>query len=154
LGGDLGTGLERRPQPLDVHDRELLARGVPKALQLRHAALQGHLPALEPELRVVARAPALGASAGCLALPGRAAAAHTAAVPLGALRGLEVMELHSSTSSTVTRWETFRTMPRISGRSSFTTESRIRCSPSARTVAFWSFGRSMTLRVWVMRSLL
>ena len=43
-------------------------------------------------------------------------------------------------------------MPRISGRSSLTTESRIRCSPRRRTVCFWSFGRSITLRTWVTLS--
>src|SRR5918996_5694251 len=44
-------------------------------------------------------------------------------------------------------------MPRMSGRSSLITLSRIRCSPSRRTVSFWSFGRSITLRTWVTLSL-
>src|SRR5262245_19884944 len=45
-------------------------------------------------------------------------------------------------------------MPRISGRSSLITESLMRCRPSARTVRFWSLGRSMTLRRWVTLSFL
>src|SRR5947207_15397498 len=44
-------------------------------------------------------------------------------------------------------------MPRISGRSSFTTESLMRLSPSARIVAFCSRGRSIALRRWVTFSL-
>src|SRR5919108_6095232 len=63
------------------------------------------------------------------------------------------MQLHSLISSTSTRWRTFATIPRISGRSSLTTVWPLRFSPSARTVAFWSLGRSMTLRSWVTLSL-
>ena len=43
----------------------------------------------------------------------------------------------SSTSSTVTRCVTVATMPRISGRSSFTTVSWIRLRPRERSVWRW-----------------
>ena len=52
-----------------------------------------------------------------------------------------MMQLHlvpspSGTSSTRTRCETLAIIPRISGLSSLTTESRRRCRPSRLTVAF------------------
>src|SRR5439155_18708245 len=153
IGGDLGARIEGGPEPLHIDDGVLLPGGVAEPLQLGDPALQGHLPALEPQLWVVPRTPALGAPAGGLALPGRAASPHAPARLLRPLRRLQVVELHSVTSSTRTRWETLRIMPRISGRSSLTTESCIRCRPSARMVAFWSQGRSIPLRVCVMRSL-
>ena len=43
------------------------------------------------------------------------------------------LDRHYSTSSTVTRWLTAKIMPRISGRSSLTTTSLIRFSPSERS---------------------
>src|SRR5438093_13708499 len=68
-----------------------------------------------------------------------------------------MMQLHlvpspSGTSSTRTRCETLAIIPRISGLSSLTTESCRRCRPSRLTVAFWSFGRSMQLRISVTLS--
>src|SRR5205809_1358469 len=125
--GDLGARLEDGAQTLDVHHGEVRARRVAEPLELGNPALQGHLAPFEPELGVVARAPALGAPPGGLALPRRPAPADAAPGPFRALRRLQVMELHSATSSTRTRCETLRIMPRISGRSSLTTESRIRC---------------------------
>src|SRR4249919_721473 len=137
--------LEHLAERAHVHDGLLDAVRVREALELGHAALERHLATLEPRLRVVARAPALGAPARGLA---------PRAVLLGALRGLEVMQLHDDvlprlrlvappsslpspgTSSTRTRWCTLAIMPRISGRSSLITQSRIRCSPRRRTVCF------------------
>src|SRR3712207_3759683 len=51
----------------------------------------------------------------------------------------EVVDLdrHYSTSSTFTRWLTAKIMPRISGRSSLTTTSLIRFSPSERSEFRW-----------------
>src|SRR3954454_18167945 len=141
------AGLEHRPgirlavrerlrQPVHVHDRVLDAVGVAEALELRHPADQRDLAALESELRVVAGEVALRSAAGGLSFSGSLAAADARARRVRTLRGPEVMELHPDTSSTSTRWRTFSIMPRISGRSSLTTESFMRCSPSARTVAF------------------
>src|SRR6266511_1158181 len=72
----------------------------------------------------------------------------------GAGRGTQVMQLHSGTSSTFTRWETLNTMPRISGRSSCSTTSRIRFRPNDLMVARCGRGRPISERTWVMRSLL
>src|SRR5262249_47480166 len=54
-----------------------------------------------------------------------------------------------STSSTVTRWVTVATMPRISGRSSLTTASCTRFSPSDRSVCRWLSFDPMADRTWV-----
>src|SRR5215211_6812772 len=59
------------------------------------------------------------------------------------------MQLHSCTSSTSTRWETLKIMPRISGRSSLRTVSPIRLSPRLLTVARWGRGRPIRDRFWV-----
>src|SRR3954453_22194998 len=127
---------ERRREPVDVHDRVLDAVGVVEALELRDPADQRDLPALETELGVVPREIALRPAAGGLALTGCLAAADAFARLRRALGGPQVMELHPDPSSTSTRWRTFSIMPRISGRSSLTTESFIRWRPSARIVAF------------------
>src|SRR5581483_6491384 len=159
--------LEHPGQRLDVHHRVLDPVAVGKALQLGDAALQRHLAALEPELGVVAGAVALGASPSGLAARAGSAATDPLAVLPRPLGRAEVMELHvcspfsrprcfappSGTSSTFTRWWTLAIMPRISGLSSLTTESLTRCSPRRRTVSFWSFGRSITLRTCVTLSL-
>src|SRR5438046_2120899 len=156
LGADLGPGLERLGQPVHVHHRELPAVRVGEALELRDPALQRHLSALEALLGLVAGLETLRAPAGRLALAGGLATTHPLPVPNSALGRPQMMELHPSspaTSSTFTRWATLAIIPRISGRSSFTTESRRRCSPRARTVAFWSLGRSMALLICVTRNL-
>src|SRR6266536_3562312 len=62
------------------------------------------------------------------------------------------MQLHSGTSSTFTRWETLNSMPRISGRSSWTTTSCIRFRPNDLMVSRCGCGRPITERTWVMRS--
>src|SRR5262249_8416072 len=54
-----------------------------------------------------------------------------------------------STSSTVTRCGTVWIMPRISGRSSLTTTSRIRFRPSERSVSRWFRLAPMADRTWV-----
>src|SRR6266571_4295090 len=54
-----------------------------------------------------------------------------------------------STSSTFTRWFTVKIMPRISGRSSFTTTSLIRLSPSVRSVSRWLRLDPIPDRTWV-----
>src|SRR6266540_646700 len=153
LRGHLVAGFERLAQRPDVHHGPFDPVDVGEPLELRHPALQGHLAALEPELLVVAGLVALRPPAGGLALAGGLAPALPAAIPRGALRRAEVVQLHPSTSSTVTRWATARTIPRISGRSSFTTVSLMRCSPRARMVAFCGLGRSITDRTWVIFSL-
>src|SRR3954470_22283998 len=65
---------------------------------------------------------------------------------------LRVMVCHPSTSSTVTRCGTVATMPRISGRSSCTTESWIRFSPRERSVSRWFFLRPIDDLIWVTLS--
>src|SRR4051794_38782875 len=65
---------------------------------------------------------------------------------------LRVMVCHPSTSSTVTRCGTVATMPRISGRSSCTTESWIRFSPRERSVSRWFFLRPIDDLTWVTLS--
>src|SRR6266498_1366901 len=124
-------------QPVEVHDRPGdLVRAV-EAPQLGHAALERHLAALEADAHVRPGVGALGAPPGP-----------------GAGRGTQVMQLHSGTSSTFTRWETLNTMPRISGRSSCSTTSRIRFRPNDLMVARCGRGRPISERTWVMRSLL
>src|SRR4029079_3063220 len=75
----------------------------------------------------------------------------------------EIVELHSfpslaealpsTTSSTVTRKRTWRTMPRVAGLSGISTVCPIRFSPSARTVARLLAMWLIVLFVWVTRSL-
>src|SRR3712207_5307847 len=55
-------------------------------------------------------------------------------------------------SSTVTRCGTVATIPRISGRSSCTTESWIRFSPSERSVSRWFFLEPIDDLIWVTLS--
>src|SRR5947207_12274124 len=101
LGIDLAT-LEDRGEQLDVHDGILDAVRVREALQLRDAPRERHLPTFETERNVLAGARALRAPAGGLAAGARTAAADPLAVLRRALGGLQVRELHPSTSSTVT----------------------------------------------------
>src|SRR4029079_12408510 len=105
-----------------------------EALELRQAHVDGHLPTLERRRDVLTGLRALGAAARRLAL-GALTATHTGLRGLGARRGTQVVNLdrHYSTSSTCTRWLTLKIMPRISGRSSFTTTSLIRLRPSERS---------------------
>src|SRR5438093_169143 len=135
-GGIDLAALEGLSQGLHVHHRVLDPVSIGEALQLGNASLERHLAALEPQLGVVAGAVALGPPARRLSLAGGPAPAHPPPPPGGTGSGTEVMELHRATSSTFTRWLTLAIMPRISGRSSFTTESPRRCSPNLRTVAF------------------
>src|SRR6266540_3491747 len=147
-GGIDLTTLERLGQRLHIHHRVLDPVAVGEALQLGQATLERHLAALEPQLGVVAGAVPLGPPARRLALAGGPAPAD-APLPLrGTGSGTEMMELHPfsclplfaerplDVSSTFTRWLTLAIMPRISVRSSLTTESPRRCSPNRRTVAF------------------
>src|SRR5699024_5349816 len=94
---------------------------------------------------------------GGLAL-GRLTTADAGARGLGTGRGAQVVELQQalvgishvqSTSSNVTRWVTVRIMPRISGRSSFTTVSPMRLRPRPRRVARWLWVPPISERVWV-----
>src|SRR5215472_2265753 len=158
VGGDVAAVGEELGQPPGVDD---LVGGlelrVGKALQLRHPAVQRHLAALEGRRHPAAGPGALGAPARGLALAPLAAA--DPGPRLARTRGrAEVMELQApvttgttgtpatvavlarachaqSTSSTVTRWRTAWIMPRNSGRSSLTTTSPIRFSPSERSEA-------------------
>src|SRR6266498_3507498 len=141
-------------EPVEVHHRPGdLVRAV-EAPQLGHAALERHLAALEADAHVAPGVGALGAPAGGLALARGLAAALADALGPGAGSGTQVMQLHSGTSSTFTRWETLNTMPRISGRSSCSTTSRIRFRPNDLMVARCGRGRPISERTWVMRSLL
>src|SRR5699024_10797841 len=125
--------------------------------------VQRDLPALEAGGHLVPRLGALGAATGRLALGGLTTA-DAGARGLGTGRGAQVVELHDgrlsalglvglthvqSTSSNVTRWVTVRIMPRISGRSSFTTVSPMRLRPRPRRVARWVWLPPISDRVWV-----
>ena len=92
------------------------AERVVEALGLRGAPVQRRLATFEPGRNLAARALALGAAAGGLAALAADAPADPLLGPLRAWRGLEVVDLHL-TSSTVTRCGTRAIMPRISGRS-------------------------------------
>src|SRR6266545_7232268 len=139
-------------EPLHVHHRPAHLVRVGEAPQLGHAPLQRHLAALEADTHPASGAGALGAPAGGLALAGGLAPA--LAGPGGGRTGCraQMMQLHSFTSSTSIRWETFLSMPRISGRSSLTTTSPRRLRPRPRTVARWSGGRPIRERFWVTLS--
>src|SRR6266487_3840380 len=140
--------------PVEVHHRPGdLVRAV-EAPQLGHAALERHLAALEADAHVAPGVGALGAPAGGLTLSRGLTAALADALGPGAGSGTQVMQLHSGTSSTFTRWETLNSMPRISGRSSCSTTSCIRFRPNDLMVARCGRGRPMSERTWVMRSLL
>src|SRR3972149_5823843 len=96
------AAVEDLTERLDVHGRVLDPVGILEALELRHAALQRHLAALETQLGLVASLVPLGATAGGLALAGGLSSADAPAAALRALGGPEMVELHS-TSSTSTR---------------------------------------------------
>src|SRR5690606_10143025 len=148
-------------QGRQVHDLVLDAEGVGEAAKLRQPHVQRHLPAFEADGHLVAGLGALGASTGRLALRSLTTA-DAGARGLGTGRGAQVVELQRSccvlvlgaheihsTSSNVTRWVTVRIMPRISGRSSFTTESPMRLRPRPRRVARWLWVPPISERVWV-----
>src|SRR5690606_13824842 len=120
---------EQLLQGRQVHDLVLDAEGVGEAAELGQPHVQRHLPALEADGHLVTGLGALGAATRGLAL-GSLTTADAGARGLGTGRGAQVVELQralvgishvQSTSSNVTRWVTVRIMPRISGRSSFTT---------------------------------
>src|SRR6185295_15451857 len=141
-------------QELDVHHRIRIAVRVGEPLELGDAALQRDLPALEAGRDVLARPGPFHAATGRLSPDAGTSATNPFAILRRALGGMQVMELHPSNSSTSTRWCTFATIPRTDGVSSLMTESLMRCRPRRRTVTFWSFGRSITLRRCVTFSLL
>src|SRR5690606_8656766 len=111
----------QRGQPVKVHHLVLDPERVLEPLELRQAHVQRHLTALDPGRDLAAGLAALGAPTG-----GLAASAGLTAADAG-LRGLrprsrtQMVRLQwcvthdHSTSSTVTRWVTVLTMPRISG---------------------------------------
>src|SRR5829696_5012891 len=136
-------------EPVQVDHRPLDLVGVGEPAQLGDAALERHLAALEPDPDLRPGLGALGAPAGRLALAGRRTTPLAGPVLGGPGRRAQVMQLHSSTSSTSTRWETLKIMPRISGRSSLTTVWPIRLSPRLRTVSRWGRGRPIRDRFWV-----
>src|SRR5262249_42469908 len=92
-------------------------------------------------------------AAGRLAL-GALTATHPGLGGLGPRRRPQVVDLdrHYSTSSTFTRWFTVKIMPRISGRSSFTTTSLIRFRPNVRSVSRWLRFDPISDRTWVTLS--
>src|SRR5581483_5919667 len=128
------TGLREGLRDLvQVHDLELDLERVLEALELRQTHVDGHLATLERDRHVVTSLRALGTTASRLTLRALTAT-HTGLGLLRARRRGQVVELqrsfsHQSTSSTVTRCRTVWTMPRISGRSSFTTTSLMRLRP-------------------------
>src|SRR5262245_2011858 len=154
FGVDAAALGEGGGEPVEVHHRPDDLVGPVEAPQLGHAALERHLAALEADAHVRPGVGALGAPAGGLALARGFATALADAIGPGAGRGTQVMQLHSGTSSTFTRWETLNSMPRISGRSSCSTTSCIRFRPNDLMVARCGRGRPITERTWVMRSLL
>jgi hypothetical protein len=85
---------------LDVDDRVLDPVAVLEALELRQAAIQRHLPALEPRRDVLTGAGALGATTGGLPATACFTASDADPLLLGALGGLQMMELHTSSTST------------------------------------------------------
>src|SRR6202035_2836966 len=129
-GVDGRAGLESCER-VEVHDRVLDSERVLEAFRLRRAPGDGCLAALEAGRDGATRALALRAAArGLAALAGDA----SSDAVRGALRAggwFQVVDLdrHQVTSSTVTRWGTRSTMPRISGRSGCSTVWLIRRSP-------------------------
>src|SRR5512132_4564158 len=152
VGVDAAALGERRLEPVQVDHRPVDLVGADEPAQLGHAALERHLAALEADPDLLAGLGALGAPAGRLAFAGGRASPLAHPVPGGPGGRAQVMQLHSSTSSTSTRWETLKIMPRISGRSSLTTVWPIRLSPRLLTVARWGRGRPIRDRFWVTLS--
>src|SRR5918996_4293406 len=146
---DAAAARERRLEPVQVDHRPADLVGVGEPAQLGDPALERHLAALEADPDLPPGLGPLGAPAGRLALARGIAAALADPVLGRPGRRAQVMQLHSSTSSTSTRWETLKIMPRISGRSSLTTLSPIRLSPRLLTVARWGRGRPIRDRFWV-----
>src|SRR5215216_2486099 len=149
VGVDPAALGERGLEPVQVDHRPVDLVGVGEPAQLGHAALERHLAALEADPDLRPGVGALGAPAGRLALARGRAAPLAHPVPGGPGSRAQVMQLHSSTSSTSTRWETLKIMPRISGRSSLTTTWPIRLSPRLRIVSRWGRGRPISERFWV-----
>src|SRR5690606_32413683 len=132
----------------DVDDLEGRLERVLEPAQLRQPHVHGGLATLEGLGHLVAGLGALGATTGALAL-GRLATTHAGAGGAGPRGGAQVVDLQrgatlgglravshgQSTSSTVTRWATVRTIPRNSGRSSLMTVSPMRFRPRLRTVS-------------------
>src|SRR5439155_9211100 len=141
---------EQFGQPLQVDHLVGDLEPVPEALELRQPHVDGHLPTLERRRDLLAGLRPLGTAPRRLAL--RALAAPDPGLGgLGTRRRAQVVDLdrHYSTSSTFTRWTTVWIMPRISGRSSFTTTSLIRLRPSERSVSRWFCFDPIPDRVWV-----
>src|SRR4051812_49234118 len=108
------AGLEH----VEVERLVLDAERVVEALELRDPHVEGKLAALEAGGDGPAGVLALGATAGGLAALAADASADALAVLGRTGRGLEIVDLHeSASSSTVIRWGTRAIMPRISGRS-------------------------------------
>src|SRR2546430_5514381 len=141
---------EQLRQPLQVDHLVRDLEAVPEALELGQPHVDGHLPTLERRRDVLPGLGTLGAAARGLAL-GPLAATHPGLGGLGPRRRAQVVDLdrHYSTSSTFTRWVTVKIMPRISGRSSFTTTSLIRFRPSVRSVSRWLRLHPILDRTWV-----
>src|SRR5699024_5765513 len=122
-----------------------------EATQLGQPHVHRGLATLEGRGHLVAGTGALGAASGGLAPPAALTATHADLGGLGAGGRPQVVHLQGpalvsaggrcllthgqSTSSTVTRWATVRTIPRNSGRSSLMTVSPIRFRPRLRTVS-------------------
>src|SRR6478752_3428841 len=131
---DLGAGVQRLER-VQVHHVVLDAERVVEALGLGCAAVDRRLTTLEPgpDPATGAGVLTLGPAAGGLAT----LAADAAREPLGRLARagsrLQIMDLHQ-TSSTVTRWGTLASMPRITALSSCSRVVLMPWSPSARSV--------------------
>src|SRR5581483_10578214 len=151
-GGAQGVGVDdaarlEAAELGDVDDVVVLLEAVVEAAQLGKALRQGHLAALEAGAQAGGAGElALLALARCLALAGADAAADALALAAAAGGGLQLVLAQKATAcgesagmpSTLTRWRTLWTMPRIAGESSCSTVWLSFLRPSAWMVAFWS----------------
>src|SRR5207249_11784435 len=99
-----------------------------------------------------ARALALGAATRGLAPTPTSTASDADGAGVGSGRWLQIVNLHAVTSSTLTRWGTLATIPRISGRSGSVFDLPMRPSPRARKVPFCFGLAPIADRVWVTRN--
>src|SRR5262245_408988 len=138
LDGHLTAVRVELGQPVQVDDLETRLERAVEAPHLGQPHVDRQLAALEARRNLVAGLRALGAATGGFASPATLAATDSNLGGLRAGRRTQMMQLErhlQSTSSTTTRWGTVAIMPRISGRSSFTTTSPIRFRPSERNVS-------------------
>src|SRR5579875_2136824 len=140
-------GVER----VEVHRRVLDTEGIGEAAQLRDPLHERELPALEPCRDGVACPLPLGAPPSGLAALSCGAPPHPALGPPRAGGRRQIVQLHSVTSSTRTRWGTRASIPRISGRSGSSLDWPMPRSPRARRVPRCFGLEPISERTWVTR---